>query len=112
MVEYEIVSKKGFLCLAHSKNFVVLATDDEPVGVDIEKIDHTRPFEMIAKRKNFGVCKSAQDFYKKWTAYEADFKLSQQSPNPSHQFIEYHGFLICLSSSKEKAFQIIEKCPE
>lgn len=108
----KVISKKGgYLSLAHSNNFVVLATDDEPVGVDIEKIDEPRDFKAIAKRMKFGACENATDFCKKWTAYEADFKLGREFENPSHRFFEHAGFIICVSSLQKKQSKITIKKP-
>ncbi|MBR2299831.1 MAG: hypothetical protein IJ870_04575 [Alphaproteobacteria bacterium] len=96
----KVISKKAYLSLAHSNNFVVLATDEEPVGVDIEKIDEQRDFKAVARRMKFENCENATDFCKKWTAYEADFKLGNEFENPFHRFFEYKGFIICISSLK------------
>jgi len=98
----KVISKGGYLSLAHSGNFVVLATDDEPIGVDIEKINQKRDFQKIAARMKLGACKDEKEFCKKWTAYEADFKLGLEHKNPSHQFIEHDGFMICIASLHSK----------
>ncbi len=105
----KIVSSKGYLSLAHSNRFVVLATDDNPIGIDIEKTDETRDFQKMASRMNFGTCQTPKDFYKKWTAYEADFKLGLEFKNPKHQFIEHEEFIICISSLTSKTAEIIER---
>lgn len=105
----KVVSDKLFVSLAHSYHFVVLATDDHPIGVDIEKIDETRDFQKIALRMKFGSCQTAKDFCKKWTAYEADFKLGAKNAHPKHQFIEHDDFIICVSSLTRKTAELIEK---
>ena len=102
----KIISNKGYLSLAHSNNFVVLATDDEPIGVDIERIDNKRNFQKIALRMKFGKCNTVEDFYKKWTAYEADFKLNPNNKKTSHRFFVHDGFMICISSLRKKEINI------
>ncbi len=103
----KVVSDKLFVSLAHSHHFVVLAADDHPIGVDIEKIDESRDFQKIAMRMKFGTCQTAKDFCKKWTAYEADFKLGSKNTHPKHQFIERDDFMICISSLTRKTAEIV-----
>ena len=86
-----------------------MATDNEPIGVDIEKIDQNRDFKKIAARMKFGLCQNVKEFYQKWTAYEADFKLGIKYKNPSHQFIEHDSFMICISSLSQKEITLTEK---
>jgi len=102
----KIISTKGYLSLSHSGDFVALATDDEPVGVDVEKIEQTRDFQKIAQRMKFGNCADSKEFCTKWTAYEADFKLGREFKNPHRRFIEHDGFMICISSLREKEINL------
>ena len=105
----KVVADNIFVSLAHSDYFVVLAIDDKPIGVDIEKIDETRDFKKIANRLKFKNCQTAQDFTKSFTAYEADFKLGKEHNHPKHQFFERDGFIICVSSLTRKKIELIEK---
>lgn len=104
----KVIPQKNFVSLAHSGDYVVLAVDEKPVGIDIEKIDQTRDFQKIAARMRFGVCKTAKDFCKKWTAYEADFKFGRRDKKPLHRFFEHDGFMICVSSLRRKEIKLIE----
>lgn len=94
----KIVLQKGFVSAAHSKNFVVVAFDNEPIGVDIEKITNRKDFQAIATRMKFKNCKTPYDFFKSWTTYEADFKCGATKKRKTHLFIDHQGFLICVSS--------------
>lgn len=102
----KIVLKKGFVSIAHSKNFVVVASSDTPVGVDIEKITEKKDFEKIAARMQFKNCHTPYDFFKNWTAYEADFKCDVPKKRKTHLFIDHQGFLICVSSFRIKNIEI------
>ena len=102
----KICLKSGFVSVAHTKNLVVVASDNEPVGVDIEKITEERNFQKIAARMKFKNCDTAYDFFKSWTAYEADFKRDSSAKTGTYTYIDYQGFLICLSSNKSENIEI------
>jgi hypothetical protein len=60
--------------ISHSKDFVAVCFDNNPVGFDIENISLLRNFEGLAKR--YGLTSSdPREFYKFWCGYEAMFKL-------------------------------------
>lgn len=68
-----------FFSLSHTKNIVLAAFDDVPVGIDIEVMKE-RNFDMIYrfwKKTQESVDKKT--FYKLWTEYEAQVKLQQES---------------------------------
>ena len=61
--------------ISHKGNIAIVLFDNNPVGVDIEKLQ-TRDFEAIAKRMNFKIKNyTREEFYKCWTLYEAEYKL-------------------------------------
>lgn len=66
--------KNIFVSVSHSKDLVVCAVADIPVGVDVEKI---RPYNPSVARKVLHKVEpmSDSDFTKEWTAFEATFKL-------------------------------------
>jgi len=103
----KVVSSKSYLSIAHSGDFVVLSISEEPVGVDIEKINSNRDFQKIAQRLEFNNVETAEDFYRAFTAYEADFKLGSKVQNLTHCFFKCQDFLICVSAA-QKALQNIE----
>lgn len=99
-VSGKLVASDVFLSLSHSKNYVMLATDVCPVGIDIEEINPNRDFQKIANRLRFKKPIDALDFYQMFTQFEADFKLGKEHPHPFHRFFVFHGFVVCLASSK------------
>ena len=86
---------------------MILATDDEPIGIDIEKIDQKRNFLKIANRLKFKNCRTVQDFYKYFTAYEAEFKLGKEYQKPYHLFFEREDFMICVATLSKKSIETI-----
>lgn len=97
-----------YLSLAHSHQYVVLAVSDQPVGVDIEKISDERNISAISKRLKFENISTLDDFYRAFTAYEANFKLHGTSSALYHQFLKWHDFMICISLETEEKVEITE----
>ena len=71
-----------FVSISHSGDMVAVCRSENPVGIDIEKIDDTRDFTKIAKRYFFGKEKelfeespTADTFYEIWTKKEAYTKI-------------------------------------
>ena len=104
----KVTLKNGFVSIAHSKNFVVVAFDTDPVGVDIEELTERKNYQKIAKRMNFDTPATSDDFFKSWTAFEADFKRGKSKENPVHTYLNRQGFLICLASTGSKNIEIQE----
>ena len=104
----KVTVKNGFVSIAHSKNFVVVAFSENPVGVDIEELTERKNYQRIAERMHFKNCATSDDFFKEWTAFEADFKLGKTKEKPKHTYINYQGFLICLASMSSQNINIQE----
>ena len=102
----KVIVKNGFVSIAHSKNFVVVAFSENPVGVDIEQLTERKDYQKIAERMHFKNCNTPYDFFKSWTAYEADFKCDAPKKRKTHFFIDHQGFLICVSSLGSKPLEI------
>ena len=86
-----------YFSISHSENLIVVAFDEEPVGIDVEFVK-SRNFKKLAKRYNIKI-ETPTDFYKWWTAYEAKYK------NASGKIVKTFELLpeyIC-SISTEKA---------
>lgn len=71
-----------YVSISHSDDMVAVCKSDNPVGIDIEKINITRDFEKIAKRYFHGKEKevfennpTADTFYDVWTKKEAYTKI-------------------------------------
>ncbi len=61
--------------ISHSGCIAAVCFDSSIVGFDIEKIKK-RDYIAIAKRMNFQLKENTiEEFYKKWTLYEASYKL-------------------------------------
>jgi len=106
----KIISKKSYLSLAHSQDKVVLALSKNKVGIDVEYISKTRQTKDIAKYLGFTDCQDNLDFYKQFTAYEADYKSSLKTQNITHNWFILNDYLICVSSfgnSKISTYQTI-----
>lgn len=94
----KIISKKSYLSLAHSHHKVVLALSEREVGIDVEYISKTRQTKDIANFLEFKDCQDNLDFYKNFTAYEADYKSSLKTQNIAHNWFILNDYLICASS--------------
>ncbi len=76
------VADNCFVSISHSGDMVAVCTSENPIGIDIEKIDDTRNFEKIANRYFHGKEKAyfeqsptADAFYEIWTKKEAYTKI-------------------------------------
>ncbi len=76
------VADNCYVSISHSGNMVAVCTSENPVGIDIEKIDDTRNFEKIASRYFHGKEKeffeqtpTVDAFYEIWTKKEAYTKI-------------------------------------
>ncbi len=96
-------SNKKYFSLTHSGNFIALAFSDTPCGIDIEK-KKERDYQAIAKRMNFNA-ETEDDFYTKWTTYEAEYKLGTKS-NSSKTYILEDYFLTAVSSGISENFEL------
>lgn len=65
--------------LSHSKNIVLAAFDDAPVGVDIEFMKARDFKSILAYFKIDPKVKSKEGFYNFWTEYEAKIKLQTET---------------------------------
>lgn len=86
--ELELVNKKPRFkysdinfSISHCENYAIVVFDNNPVGVDIEKLA-PRDFEAIAKRMKFELKENTLgSFYETWTIFEAKYKLQQEAKN-------------------------------
>ncbi|MBQ9246733.1 hypothetical protein IJ182_10755 [bacterium] len=90
-------SSKQF-SISHSKNIVMVAFDDFPVGLDVEFIK-PRDYNSLAKRMNFVLDEdNINCFYKRWTQYEAEYKLGCKPFSiDSRLFIDTYMLSVCSS---------------
>lgn len=93
--------------ISHSENIVMVAFDDNPIGIDIE-IMKDRNFEEIFARYNYkGNDISKQTFYKFWTEYEACIKL-QTSAHKKINFPLLENFMVSIAGNFENNFELYE----
>jgi len=88
----------GFISLAHRGDYVLLAVGENPVGVDIEDVRIERDYGAVARRLGWKrVPETALDFYRQFTAWEADYKLGQNSVEIQHIYYSINTFIMCIS---------------
>ena len=103
----KIVSESAYLSLSHSADFAALSICQSPVGLDMEYMSPARNIKKIASRMGFGDC-SFTEFYQKWTAREADFKLGIKDAASYHTFKVYQNYMICLSSVEQQTIELTD----
>ncbi len=77
-----------YVSISHSGNMVAVCISENPVGIDIEKIDDKRNFIKLSKRifrgkelEAFNNNPTAELFYEIWTQKEAYSKIDGQGVN-------------------------------
>ena len=96
-------SDDKFLSISHSEDYIALGFSDYECGIDIERMAD-RDFAKISKRMNFDTS-AKEDFYKKWTLYEAKYKLgTEPSSNKSYIYKDY--CLTACSSNTNETFEL------
>lgn len=88
-----------YFSISHSENLVVVAFDNEPVGVDVEFVKPRNLDKLIKRYELEGKVHNLEEFYGWWTAYEARYK------NPSGKFIKTYQILpqyVCTISTNRE----------
>ena len=86
--------------ISHSKNIVLVAFDNMPVGIDIEYIKG-RDYKAIAERMQFRLkADNLKEFYRFWTQYEAEYKLGNKAISIISKEI-FNEYMLCVASCKE-----------
>lgn len=77
-----------FVSISHSGDMVAVCTSENPIGIDIEKIDTKRNLEKLSKRvfkgqelEAFEQNPTPEQFYEIWTQKEAYSKIDGQGVN-------------------------------
>ena len=91
--------------ISHSNDFITIAISDYDCGVDIEKIKN-RDYKKISERMNFDSL-SLKDFYKKWTEFEAGYKLTNKKFASIKNIDLEEYYLTAISSNSEEDFEIL-----
>ena len=95
--------QNGFISLAHSGPYVLLALSDSSVGIDIEDSSKNKNFDALADRLGFSLTSNKRlSFYQNFTCYEADYKMASKSNKRHHKFYSIKTFIICVSFLNNK----------
>jgi phosphopantetheinyl transferase len=93
-----------FFSMSHTGDLVVVAVDDRPVGVDAEFMKE-RDFARLSARFFGEAIPGRDDFYRRWTRFEAGLKLaglplfSRPVPEPEHLHSEaMGGYMLSVAS--------------
>ena len=89
--------------ISHSGKYIVLAFSDYNCGVDIEEMKE-RDYKKISQRMGFDVS-TKEDFYVKWTEYEAKYKLNNTVN--SKKCLKFDNYVLtALSTNKTEEYEI------
>lgn len=101
-----------FVSISHSGDMVAVCTSENPIGIDIEKIDTKRNLEKLSKRvfkgqelEAFEQNPTPEQFYEIWTQKEAYSKIDGQGVNEIMK-----GFDIFDLQNYEFTTEIINDC--
>lgn len=94
------VSTHGYFSLTHSGNLVALVISDSPVGIDAENTTRTRNYQGVSRFLHLGACDDKQTFYRRFTQYEADFKMGDVKRKKQHFFWMWKTYLICVAHDR------------
>ena len=102
LVSHAIVSdirdKFKYISIAHKDNLVVVGASDTPIGVDIEDTSKNRDFDSLAELMNFHTVKNADEFYRIFTSYEAEYK-ARSATNLQKHFYRIGKYMIGIVSN-------------
>lgn len=92
-----LIADRCFLSLTHSRNIVALAVSERRVGIDAEYADTKRNILELAAFMNFAECRDAFDFYKQFTAYEANYKAHAAAVKLQNRHYVFDDYVLCLA---------------
>ena len=112
--EIEIVNNKPkfkysdkHFSISHSKNIVLAAFDDYPIGVDIQYMREC-DYIAVAKRMKLKPENNTKEaFYKAWTQYEAVFKFGQK-PIFVHSEIFLKDYFLTVARTHSEKINFLE----
>lgn len=95
-----------YTSITHTKNLIIAAISNKPVGIDVEYICERKNYKAISKRFFDKDIENTLDFLKLWTSFEAKAKKSEKgiaggfdivNNDDKIKFYTHKGFLICLA---------------
>ncbi len=108
----KLTHKNCFLSLSHSRNLVVLALSENPIGIDAEDTSKKRNYKNICRFLKWKNCPDLNEFYKLFTKYEANYKLASQNQKIHHTFLLWKKFIICTASTFNETAEVFEYIPD
>ncbi|MDR2560584.1 MAG: hypothetical protein LBC63_02285 [Holophagales bacterium] len=94
-----------FFSMSHTGDLLVIAVDDHPVGVDAEYMKERDFAKLSAWFFGEPIC-GREDFYRRWTRFEAGLKLagrplfSKAAPEPNHLHSQtLDGYMLSVASN-------------
>ena len=84
-----------YFSISHSHNLLAFAFDKAKIGIDVELLKNRNHSKIL---KYFGINQqniSPEEFYKIWTAYEAEYK---SGTNKNLKNFKYKNFICAISS--------------
>jgi phosphopantetheinyl transferase len=95
-----------FFSMSHTGDLLVIAVDNSPIGVDAELMKERDFAKLSAWFFGEPVC-DREDFYRRWTRFEAGLKLaglplfSKSAPKPDHLHSEaLDGYMLSVASNR------------
>lgn len=111
-IKNKIARNFRYISIAHKDDFVIVAASNSPIGVDIENMTRKRDFGTISKFMNFQNINNADDFYRAFTLYEAQYK-SANNTELTPYFYRLKNYMICIvSNDTEIKWENPELIPE
>lgn len=87
-----------YISVTHTDTYIAVALSDTPIGIDIERVDASRNYRAIAKKMGWGEECSCDEFYRKWTEYEARFKANVDENVAVRYYDVFKGAITALVS--------------
>ena len=98
-IKTKIENQFGHISIAHKDNFVIVVASQNPIGVDIEDTSKQRDFNSLGNFMELSNIKTADDFYRAFTQYEAEYKANAAQLHP--HFYKLRNYMICIVSNNQ-----------
>lgn len=98
-------SGRKHFSISHSGGYIAICFSDYNCGIDLEKIKE-RDYKAISERMKFKAA-SLEEFYQKWTEYEALYKLNDSTIAPSMYYCELGDYILtAVSANPDEKFEL------
>lgn len=96
-----IPSGSKYISVTHTDTYIAIALSDKPIGIDVEMINPSRNYRAIAKKMGWGDGCTCEEFYLKWTGYEARFKANTCESVTVRYYDVFKGVITALVSEDD-----------